>query len=391
MENKLSAIQLHHDSYVSLHIQLHNALRQQIVSGRWAMGERLPSEPQLAKHFNISRTTIRIALQKAELEGLITRAPGKGTFVSYNINESNQMRFIGYVTRSFHNEIHLMLLSNIETELRSAGYNVIFSNAANNAQEVTVIEELLQDNVSGLILWANSRVTEDEQRVLQEYQAKQIPVVLIDRHIEGLETDFVGSDNFGGTYGLMQHLIELGHQHIVHLTHNTKSFSPIDERYRGYRAAIDEHNLPHYEAWRLNSPNKLEFVETDIFHLLDDEQFAFGSQITQFIQAADPPPTAIVCVNDAIAILAMRAIRSLGMKVPDDISVVGFDNISLAAYVDVPLTTVSHDVNTIGQQAADILLERLDGNRAAPIHRTVPTRLQIRMSTTTPISVIDGQ
>lgn len=387
MENKLAGIKLHHDSFISLHIQLHNALRQQIISGRWGTGERIPSEPQLAKHFNISRTTVRLAFQKAEIEGLITRVPGKGTFVSYNINERDETRFIGYVTRSFHSEIHLTLLSNIETALRSAGYNVIFSNADNNDQEAEVLQELLQDDIAGLILLANTRVTDQERRILQEYNAKQIPIVLIDRFVDSIQADFVASDNFGGTYGLVQHLIELGHQDIYHLTQNAKNVFPIDERHRGYYEAMEKNALSPFAPWQLNSPNQTEFFESDLFHFLEDKDNAHKEQMVEFIKHANPAPTAISCVNDATAILAIRAIRSMGLKVPDDISVVGFDDIRLAAYLDVTLTTAAQDAHTIAQHAADILLERLDGNNNAHQHITVPTRLQIRMSTTTPLTV----
>lgn len=387
MKTKLSAIKLDSDSYISLHIQLHNALRQLIISGRWQHGERIPSEPQLAKHLNISRSTVRIALQKAEVEGLIKRAAGRGTFVCYESERRSDTRFVGYVTRSFHNEIHRVLLSSVETELRSEGYNVIFSNAVNNDEEVKVLEQLLDDDIAGLILWANANVTEGQRAILGQYQDRNIPIVFIDRFVNDVPADYVGCDNFGGTYALMQHLIELGHQDIVFLKHNISNLFPIDERYRAFQAAIDEHKLAQHPIWKINSPHHDEFFETDIFQLLDDEDAALNTQIIDLIEKASPRPTAIVCVNDALAILTMRAIRSMGLNVPKDISVVGFDDISLAAYMDVPLTTASQNAHEIGQRAAEMLLERLDGVSEAARHEAIPTRLQIRMSTSTPIEV----
>lgn len=387
MKTKLSALKLDHDSYIALHVQLHNALRQLIVSGRWQNGERIPSEPQLANHLNISRTTVRIAFQKAEVEGLITRAAGRGTFVSYEASEHTNTRFIGYVTRSFHNEIHRVLLSSVETELRSEGYNVIFSNARSNAEEVDVLEQLLNDKVSGLILWANANVTDGQRDILQEYQARDIPIVFIDRLVDSIDSDYVGSDNFGGTYALMHHLVELGHERIVYLTHSIKNLYPVDERYRGYRAAIEEHNLHRYDIWKINSPHANEFFETDLFQLLDEQNSNLNTQIIQLMEKVDPKPTAIACVNDAVGIITMRALRQMGLNVPNDVSVVGFDDISLAAHMDVPLTTASQNAHAIGERAAQTLLERLDGLNNPPAHHTVPTRLQIRMSTTTPIEV----
>ncbi|MGB1288596.1 MAG: LacI family DNA-binding transcriptional regulator, partial [Aggregatilineales bacterium] len=136
---------------------------------------------------------------------------------------------------------------------------------------------------------------------------------------------------------------------------------------------------------KVNSPHHNEFFETDIFQLLEDEDSALHKQIISLIQNAQERPTAIVCANDALAILTIRAIRSMGLSVPHDISVVGFDDISLAAYMEVPLTTASQNAHKIGQRAATLLLERFDGFEKPPQYISVPTRLQIRMSTSTPI------
>jgi len=387
MKTKLSAIKLDHDSYIALHEQLHNILRQLIISGRWQHGDRIPSEPQLAKHLKISRSTVRIALQRAEVEGLITRAAGRGTFVSYQASEHTDTRFVGYVTRSFHNEIHRILLSSVETELRSEGYNVIFSNARTNDEEVEVLAQLLRDNVSGLILWANANVTKGQRDILREYQAQNIPIVFIDRLVDGVESDYVGSDNYGGTYALMNHLVELGHRRIVYLTHSITSLYPVESRYRAYRAAVNEHHLHDYALWTINSPQANEFFETDLFQLLDDQNAGLNAQIIHLIETTQPQPTAIACVNDALAIIAMRAIRQMDLKIPQDVSVVGFDDISLAAHMDTPLTTASQNAHAIGERAAQTLLERLDGLSSSSVHHVVPTRLQIRMSTSTPIEL----
>ncbi|MEL6148927.1 MAG: GntR family transcriptional regulator [Chloroflexota bacterium] len=387
MQTKLDAIKLDHDSYIALHVQLHNVLRQLIISRRWQHGERIPGETQLAKHLNISRTTVRIAFQSAEVEGLITRIAGRGTFVSYEASSHNNTRFVGYVTRSFHNEIHRILLSSAETELRSEGYSIIFSNARTNSDEVDVIKQLLNNHVNGLILWANANVTDGQRSILREYRSRNIPIVFIDRLVDGIPADYVGSDNYGGTYALVSHLVELGHRHVVYLTHSIANLYPVDERYRGYRAAMGAYNLPSHDLWKVNSPHTNEFFETDLFQLLDEQNIDITEQIIHLMKTASPRPTAIACVNDALAIMTMRAIRQMGLNVPEDVSVVGFDDISVAAHMDVPLTTASQDAHEIGQRAARVLLERLDGMASPPAHLTVPTRLQIRMSTTTPIEI----
>jgi len=384
MQNKLDNVKLEHNSYISLHVQLHNQLRQHIISGRWQYGERIPTETQWAKHLDISRTTVRIALQRAEVEGLIKRTAGRGTFVTYDPKENPKSRLVGYITRSFHNEIHNILLSSVETELRSAGYHVIFSSTDNNDEEIAILEQLMEDNIAGLLLWSNAKPTATQKDLLLQYQRMNIPFVFIDRLVDGIEADYVASDNYAGTYALTQHLIELGHQHIVHLMPNIPDLITIKERHRGYEMALQEHNLPVYDPWKVNSPDHNEFHETDIYRLLTGDGAELTGQVVDLMEAMSPKPTAIVCINDILAIITTKALRGMGYRVPDEVSVGGFDDISLAAHMDVPLTTVTQNAYEIGRVAAQMLLERLEGSTAPPQCHYIPTRLQIRMSTTTP-------
>ena len=389
MHNKLEKIRLDHNSYISLHVQLHNQLRRLIVSGRWRYGERIPTEAQLSRHLDISRTTVRIALQRIEVEGLIKRAAGRGTFVAWQLQKypPPPRRSIGYITHSFHNEIHSILLNSAETELRSAGYQVIFSNAADNDEETRILQQLLDDHAAGLILWANAKPADKTKSLLREYQQRHIPIVFVDRWVEGIEADYVASDNFGGAYDLVCHLIELGHRHIVHLMPNISSLRPVNERHRGYVTAVNEHGMRAYAPWKINPPDRCEFHETDIYKLVGEESRQITEQVVRLMNRVDPKPTAIVCINDILAIITMSALRDIGYRIPDDVSVTGFDDISMASYIEVPLTTVSQNAYQLGRAASQMLIERLNSRDMPARCHTVPTRLQIRMSAAAPCLV----
>jgi len=386
MDNPIKSIKIDHDSFIALHVQLLNQLRQLILSGRWQKGDRLPSESKLVDHLGISRTTVRIALQSAEVEGLIRRAAGRGTFVDYTPDELTTKRSIGYVTRSFHSDLHRVLLSSVETELRSSGYRVFFSNAGTNDEEAEVLGSLLED-IDGLILWPNVKTTPTVRDTLNQLAEQGIPIVFIDRLIEGINADFVSTDNFGGTAGLTRHLIELGHEDIVFLQGNISKLYSIDERYRGYEFVMQESGLDILPVWKVNSPNETEFVEVDIYRLLSDMSDELTQQIQTLFEQTPRKPTAIIGANDALAILAMKAIEQLNLNVPEDISIVGFDDISLAAHMHTPLTTVSQDAHEIGVIAAQLLMSRLDGNTASLKHEVVPARMQIRSSTSIPLKI----
>jgi DNA-binding LacI/PurR family transcriptional regulator len=391
MQNKLVAIKLEHNSYISLHIQLHNQLRQLIISGRWHYGEKIPSEAQLAKHLKISRSTIRLALQRAEVEGLIKRTAGRGTFITYRTEANTPARLVGYVTRSFDNEIDRIQLNSAETELRCGGYSVIFSNVSTSEEEVSILEQLLDSGIAGVILYPNAESTQAQQDILLQYQAANIPVVFIDRTVHGISNDYISSDNKDGGYVATQHLIDQGHQHIVFLQPMIHGLSPIDERYIGYRDALDDRGLPIYDPIRINSHDGYEFFETDVFEVSSDEQSELVNSLINKLTTLTPQPTAIFAVNDFLAIISLLAIQRMGKTVPEDFSIVGFDDISLAAYVNVPLTTISQDAHELGKVAAQQLIERLMGNTNPPVRTQIPTQLRVRRSTSTPVLQVDEQ
>ncbi len=390
MPEKLAKIRLDHNSYISLHVQLHNQLRRLIVSGRWQFGERVPTEMQLSRHLDISRTTVRIATQRLEVEGLIRRAAGRGTFVVYQRQEHGATRSIGYLTCSFHNEIHTNILSSAQTELRSAGYQVIFSNSRDRDDETRILRQLLDDEVAGLMLWANARPTAETLAILREYESRAIPIVFMDRPIDGVRADYVSSDNFAGSYDLVRHLIALGHRHIVQLMPNIEDLEPVNERRRGYAMALAEHGIYALEPWKISPPDRHEFHETDIYSLVGSQSRRIIQQVESFTGAAGPAPTAVVCVNDILAIIAISALRNMGYAVPGDVSVVGFDDISMASHIGVPLTTASQDAYELGKVASQMLLERLGGDESAPRHYTVPTQLRVRASTAAPMVGVEG-
>ncbi len=388
MRDKLSEIRLDHSSFISLHVQLHNQLRRLIVSERWRYGERIPTETQLSEHLDISRTTVRIALQRIEVEGLIKRAAGRGTFVVYRSQEHLANRSIGYLTCSFHNEIHTSILNSAQTELRSAGYQVIFSNSQDRDDEARILRQLLDDNIAGLMLWANAKPTEATRSVLFEYERRKIPIVLLDRPVSGIRADYVASDNFGGSYDLVQHLLELGHQHIVPLMPNIDYLHPVNERHRGYVTAIEECGMYPYSPWKINPPQRHEFHETDIYSLAGERSQQIIEQVERLTDIVSPTPTAIFCINDILAIIALSALRNLGYIVPDDVSIVGFDDISMSSHLGVPLTTASQNAYELGKVASRMLIERLQGADMPPRAHQAPTQLRIRSSTAAPLMVM---
>lgn len=383
--NSVSDIYLAHDSVISLHTQLHGQLRQLILSGRWKTGTRIPSESEFTAHLKVSRSTVRLALQKAEVEGLIERTAGRGTFVAYLASKANINPLVAFVTYGFEAD-HLYMLKGAESEVKEEGFQIVLSNVQSHLEELDILQRLKPEYISGVLLWPNALATRPEQAMATKYRQVAVPIVLMDRQIYGVDCDCVTSENYSGARLLMQHLIELGHEHIVYLTHHEMQVLTVAERYRAYCDILRDAGLPIYEPWRISKPG-LEIGSSETFHALMTTNSLELQQIMDYIQNANPRPTAIFALNDYIAVLAYRAVKLLDLRVPDDISVGGFDDIDMAAHLEVPLTTVAQDMFAIGRYAARRLLDRMHGYSGPAICQTLPTELHVRSSTAVPVRV----
>jgi GntR family transcriptional regulator, arabinose operon transcriptional repressor len=378
--NKVTDISLAEDSFISLHVQLHNQLRQLIHTGRWENATRIPSENELTSHLDISRSTVRLALQQAELEGLIERIAGRGTFVSYIPKKDHESRLIAFVTGGIDAENHLLMLSGAEQEVRAHGYQIVFSTAKNQAEELDILERLEQDKIVGVLLWANADSTRSRETNISRYKQVQVPIILMDRKIPGFDCDCVTSDNYGGALALMRHLIEFGHNRIVFLTHDVVEIFPVMERYRAYCEALEEAGLQATEQWVIGQHGE-EISASYALRSSVDKKSLELQQIKDYMTTTNPLPTAIFALNDWLAVLAIQAMKQLEINIPDAISIAGFDDIDLAIHLAVPLTTVAQNPFAIGKRAAQLLLDRLTTPATSSKLEVIPTELRIRSST----------
>lgn len=378
--NKVTDISLIEDSFVSLHVQLHNQLRQLIHSGRWPNASRIPSENELTSHLNISRSTVRLALQLSEIECLIERKAGRGTFVTYTPTKAHNSRLIAFITGGIDAENHLLMLNGAEQEARARGYQIVFSNAKNQEEELYILENVGQNNIAGVILWANAQSTQSRQSNIDKYKKIPIPIVLMDRKISGFDCDFVTSNNYDGARALMRHFINFGHRHIVFLSHDMVEVSPVMERYRAYCEALEQAGLPTSEPWIIGK-HGIEISAKYALRSSIDKNSIEIQQIKDYLLKTQPRPTAFFALNDWIAVFAIQAMKQLGLNVPNDVSIAGFDDIELAAHLDPPLTTVAQDPFAMGKTAAQLLLDRIDTKRETNKLEVLSTELRIRSST----------
>lgn len=375
-------ITISHDSVMPRHVQLLNQLRHLILSGHWPPGNRLPSEAELKRELKISRSTIRQALSNAAAEGLIERVPGKGTFVTRSPTAKRNNHLIGYITFDFLSDFQRQLLQGAESAARAKGYRILFCNSNRDANEENqLLDQLMEDKVGGVLIWP---ALDDDpgRRIFQLAQQGLVPLVLMDRTLEGLACDYVTSDNCAGAYAATKHLVDLGHRRIVFLSRPILQLLPIAERLRGYREALRDAGLTPLEHWLVGTADR----EMGTGYALRTYSNASSQDIEEIARYLERPqqPTAIFAMNDLMAIQALKAASLVGLRVPDDLSLVGFDDIDIVAHLEVPLTTVPQDTFTLGRRAAELLIERIGGYNGPPRREMLPTQLKVRVSTARP-------
>lgn len=372
-------IELDKESPLPLHAQLLNQLRQLILGGEWEPHQRVPSEPQLVQQLGVSRATIRKSLSAAEREGLLYRVAGKGTFVEAQPAAGPQ-RLVGFVIPQFRSSFDSNLLIGVERELKTHGYRVLFCHSERRLEEENeLLAALIRERVEGIMIWPVQ--SDDLDRELFRLSVRGFPLVLMDRTFPYLEADAALADNTAGAYAATKHLIELGHRKISFLARPYLHLLPIAERLAGYRQALRDARLKPLPPLLVG-----EALEPSTGYALRTYANATGPDIEALCEVLTQPdrPTAIFAMNDLMALLALRAAALSGLTVPDDLSMVGFDDLDVVSQLQVPLTTVAQNPLDLGAAAAELLLDRLDGYRGAPRQRRLPIELRVRGTTGLP-------
>ncbi|MCX7976366.1 MAG: LacI family transcriptional regulator [Bellilinea sp.] len=272
-----------------------------------------------------------------------------------------ETRTLGLILPDSANPFFAEIARAIEDAAFSAGYNVILGNSENElAKEQVYVDVLVNKQVDGLIFLASG----DHSPSLEHLVRDGLPVVVVDRRLSGLEVDTVLTDNLQGGLSAARFLLELGHRRIACIT-GPSNLTPSAERVIGFRRALEEAGMAVEE----------NLIRKGDFHPRSGYRAAL--ELIEY----QPRPTAIFICNDMMAIGALRALSEAGLLVPQDCSLVGFDDIELASYVTPPLTTIRQDKTALAEAAVQLLLERIAEPGLPARTRILPTRLIERLST----------
>ncbi len=267
---------------------------------------------------------------------------------------------IGLILPDSANPFFAKIGRGIEAAAFDLGYSVVLCNSEGNLKrEQHYTEVLTKKQVDGVIFVAAG----DRTNSLSVLLDRGVPFVVIDRDLPEVKVDAVLADNHQGGYLATRHLLALGHRRIACIT-GPSNVTPSAERVSGHRQALTEAGLPIQE----------NLIVRGDFH--PESGRAAASELLRL----PTPPTAVFACNDLMAIGAMRAAAELARRIPEDLAVVGFDDIELAAFATPPLTTVLQPTAEMGRRAVQFLMERF-ADRGRPHRReTFPTTLTIRAS-----------
>jgi len=334
-----------------------------------------PTMVEVSKEAGVSVATVsRVVNERGgvskKLEQRVHQAMKKLNYHPSSLARSfkkQQTMTIGVMIPLLDHPFYSRLASSIEKMLFNNGYHALICNAQEDEErEKAYIEMLLRQRVDGVIVNSSAENTAH----LLELNNNNMQVVLIDRNVQGIECNRVFSDNSQGGFIGMQHLIELGHRQIGVIA-APRDQEPIERRLRGLHEAQRAYGIDRFP----------DLLITD-----DTQDFDVGYQAAKQLLQHNPRPTAIFALTDVMAVGVMHAANEMNLRIPDDLSVMGYDDIPIASYTIPPLSTVAQPIVEMGRASVELLLHHLGNSDMEPETTVLETHLVIRQTTAPPHS-----
>lgn len=267
---------------------------------------------------------------------------------------------IGLLLPDLHGEFFSEIIRGVDEAVQLQKYHLLVSSSHNDRLEIEAALKFMRGRVDGIIIMS-PQVDSD---ILLANLPKSIPAVLLNCHINDPHFDTIVTDGFSGAKEMVSYLLGIGHTRIAVIKGGDNN-SESQERLRGYQTALSEHGLAHNAALEFDG----DFTETS------------GFEAAKKILKMEERPTAIFALNDSMAIGAIGAIREAGLRIPNDISICGFDDIPVAKYLSPSLTSVHVPIHDLGVMAINRLFSRLHNqSKDEATHIFVQTTVCIRDS-----------
>lgn len=360
----MAANRLQREAGGPLYQQLRQDLLARIRRGEFEPGSALPSENQLCKDYKISVTTARRAFLELVKEGVVRRKAGVGTIVASGVRRA-QINFlsIDYVGDAWRQYSSIMgeLIAGVSEHAWHNDATLSFL-GVKDEEAATHLRGLVEERATdGVLLRVVNDIREEHVDILEQ---AGIPYVVIKRRIPGRAMNYVNSDDVAGARMATSHLLDLGHRRIGFVC--AKPYVTFSqERLKGYKEALIDHGLG---------------VEGELIRTEPYFTHEMGYRAVRTLMEIPEPPTALFIASDTMAVGGYEAVQELGQRIPDDVSIVGYDDIALAAALMPSLTTVRTSFHEFGQLSSQLLLDLIDNRESAPSTRIIHPKLIVRNS-----------
>jgi DNA-binding LacI/PurR family transcriptional regulator len=323
-------------------------------------------------HSTVSRAlhgSALIAPETVERIQQIANEMGYSPSAAARALKTNRSQVLGVVLSSVDDPFFSEILQGIESGIQGSGYSIFIAAAHRNTdQKQQIVQAMIEHRVDGVIICSTSFSEEQSGQLLQ----RGVPLVVINNQTAEDFRYSIYHDDVDGSRQVTRHLIELGHRKIAYLGNSLSGRTTLD-RLAGFRHEMESAGL--------------DIPEKYIYEIPGSEPEKGGLAVDHFINLPDRP-TALVCFNDMIAIGVLKSLQQRGIKVPEDFSITGFDNIVFSNYTNPPLTTFDQPKKFIGQKAAELILNLLDRTAKDSLFeqkiQVLKGRLLVRESTAPP-------
>jgi GntR family transcriptional regulator, arabinose operon transcriptional repressor len=313
-------------------------------------GDQLESEEELADQHQVSRITIKRALNELVREGRVKRIRGKGSFVTGN-SPSNRARTVELVYQGYDqlnqklgDTIIFNMLKGAQGVLEKHDYAIVLKDAENDVgNEQAIIDQAIRNNSAGLLI--DSTNPYKLAGFYQRLSDNHVPFVLLDRYVPWVDTNVVASNNVLGAMKVVEHLVGLNHRRIGFASYLSPEMTSIEERFVGFTNACKRSGL--------ETPSDRVWITSDLEKIVDSLCAAVKAKRI----------SAVFCANDSLAVYLLRELLKKGIRLPEELSVVGFDDVLDISLHPIPLTTVHQASLEIGQEAAKLLLDAMRGEK----------------------------
>jgi len=328
----------------------------------------------IAEELNVSKTLVSLVLNGKGNAAAINKITQekvlkKAKELNYYPNQvarglrMGATKTIGLLVADISNPFYARITRTIEHHAEKEAYSLIVcSSDEDQDREKRLVRMLLDRQVDGIIMTSTLNNSED----LHSLFPKDYPLVLFDRYLANSNANFVGVNNVLAAQNAIQHFINKGHSNIGFLTITPDYLSTLRDRKIGYFKALLENGIEHKEKY---------IIEVD-YNQIKDKRYA---QITNFLNDNNEI-TAVFTTNNHLAVACLEAVKQLGLRVPEDVSIITFDDVELFQFTSPALSTIAQPLEEIGQKAVAILLKEMKSSGQTPQKAILQTQLIIRES-----------